>query len=86
MIDDLHGISRFPAVAGHEAVGVVEALGSAVDRTRLSVGQRVGVGATAGACFACEWCLSGRQHLCPDKDDLVLRGDRGALRHPGARR
>ncbi|MER6087603.1 NAD(P)-dependent alcohol dehydrogenase [Streptomyces bluensis] len=79
MIDDLHGISRFPVVAGHEAVGVVEALGSAVDRTRLAVGQRVGVGATAGACFACEWCLGGRQHLCPDKDDPVLRGDRGAF-------
>ena len=79
MIDDLHGISRFPLVAGHEAVGVIAALGSAVDRTRLSVGQRVGVGATAGACFACEWCLGGRQHLCPDKDDLVLRGDGGAF-------
>ncbi|WP_063734879.1 NAD(P)-dependent alcohol dehydrogenase [Streptomyces sp. RTd22] len=79
MIDDLHGLSRFPVVAGHEAVGVIAALGSDVDRARLSVGQRVGVGATAGACFACEWCLSGRQHLCPDKDDLVLRGDGGAF-------
>ncbi|MEU8475548.1 NAD(P)-dependent alcohol dehydrogenase [Streptomyces hygroscopicus] len=78
-VDDAYGISRFPVVAGHEAVGVVEALGSAVDGTRLAVGRRVGVGATAGACFACEWCLSGRQYLCPDKDDTVLRGDRGAF-------
>ncbi|MGS2590086.1 NAD(P)-dependent alcohol dehydrogenase [Streptomyces hebeiensis] len=79
MVDDEHGLSRYPLVAGHEAVGVVTAVGGAVDRTRLAVGQRVGVGATAGACFACEWCLSGRQHLCPDKDDLVFRGDRGAF-------
>lgn len=33
----------------------------------------------AGSCFACEWCLSGRQNLCPDKDDTALRGDRGAF-------
>ncbi|MFF3821015.1 NAD(P)-dependent alcohol dehydrogenase [Streptomyces bluensis] len=79
MVDNEHGISRYPLVAGHEAVGVVTAVGSAVDRTHLAVGQRVGVGATAGACFACEWCLSGRQHLCPDKDDTVFRGDRGAF-------
>ncbi|WNE97286.1 NAD(P)-dependent alcohol dehydrogenase [Streptomyces luomodiensis] len=78
-VDDTYGISRFPVVAGHEAVGVIEAVGSAVDGTRLAVGQRVGVGATAGACFACAWCLSGRQHLCTEKDDLVLRGVGGAF-------
>jgi uncharacterized zinc-type alcohol dehydrogenase-like protein len=79
MVDDEFGISRFPVVAGHEAVGVVEALGEAVDRTRLAVGQRVGVGATPGSCFACEWCLSGSQQLCPDKDNTVLRGIGGAF-------
>ena len=79
MIDDEFGISRYPVVAGHEAVGVVERLGSAVPPDQLAVGQRVGVGATAGACFACEWCLSGRHHLCPAKDDVVFRGDRGAF-------
>ncbi|MFD5749228.1 NAD(P)-dependent alcohol dehydrogenase [Streptomyces sp. NPDC127033] len=74
MLDDVHGITRYPLVAGHEAVGVVRASGDAVDGTRLTVGQRVSVGAVAGSCFACEWCLSGRQYLCPDKDDTVLRG------------
>nr|WP_307819161.1 zinc-binding dehydrogenase [Streptomyces sabulosicollis] len=58
---------------------MIEAVGSAVDGTRLAVGQRVGVGAVAGACFACEWCLTGRQYLCPHKDDTALRGDRGAF-------
>ncbi|MGW7614652.1 NAD(P)-dependent alcohol dehydrogenase [Streptomyces antimycoticus] len=79
MVDDAHGYSRFPLVAGHEAVGVIEAVGSAVDGGQLAVGRRVGVGAVAGACFACEWCLSGRQYLCADKDDTVLRGHRGAF-------
>lgn len=79
MIDDAYGISRFPVVAGHEAVGVVTAVGAAVDPAHLPVGQRVGVGAIAGSCGRCEWCLSGRQHVCPERDDTVLRGDRGAF-------
>ncbi|MGW4523892.1 NAD(P)-dependent alcohol dehydrogenase [Amycolatopsis sp. NPDC004378] len=79
MIDDEWGISRFPVVAGHEAVGVVEAVGDAVDQDVVAVGQRVGVGATAGSCFRCEWCVAGRTNLCPRKDDTVLRGDRGGF-------
>ncbi|MEO6086402.1 MAG: NAD(P)-dependent alcohol dehydrogenase [Umezawaea sp.] len=79
MVDDEWGISRFPMVAGHEAVGVVVGLGDAVDLTRLAVGQRVGVGATPGSCFACEWCLSGAQQHCPDKDNTVFRGIGGAF-------
>lgn len=79
MVDDEWGISRFPVVAGHEAIGVVVGVGDLVDRRRLAVGQRVGVGATPGSCFACEWCLSGAQHLCPDKDNAVVRGIGGAF-------
>lgn len=79
MIDNSYGISRFPVVAGHEAVGVVQALGNAVDGSRLAVGQRVGIGGRAGSCFGCEWCLTGRQHLCPDGDVTVLRGQRGGF-------
>ncbi|WP_234426491.1 alcohol dehydrogenase catalytic domain-containing protein [Streptomyces niger] len=79
MIDNSHGISRFPVVAGHEAVGVITALGDAVDRSRLTLGQRVGIGAYAGSCFACEWCITGRQHLCPAGDATVFRGDRGGF-------
>ncbi|GAA1968318.1 NAD(P)-dependent alcohol dehydrogenase [Amycolatopsis minnesotensis] len=79
MIDDEWGFARFPVVAGHEVVGIVEAAGDAVDQSLLPIGLRVGVGGTAGSCFRCEWCLSGRQNLCPHKDDTVLRGDRGGF-------
>ncbi|WP_068180846.1 NAD(P)-dependent alcohol dehydrogenase [Mycobacterium sp. UM_CSW] len=79
MIDDDWGYSQFPVVAGHEAVGVVSAIGSAVDPDRLAVGERVGIGAIAGTCMKCEFCLSGRQQLCPQRDDTVLRGHRGAF-------
>jgi uncharacterized zinc-type alcohol dehydrogenase-like protein len=77
LIDNAYGISRYPLVAGHEAIGVVVAVGEEAEG--LAVGQRVGVGAIGGSCQACEWCLSGRQNLCPRKDTLVLRGEGGAF-------
>ncbi|MET9231581.1 NAD(P)-dependent alcohol dehydrogenase [Lentzea sp. NPDC003310] len=78
VIDDEFGLSRYPVVAGHEAIGVVHAVGEAVGGS-LRIGQRVGVGAIAGSCFTCEWCLDGRTNLCPARDDTVVRGDRGAF-------
>lgn len=46
---------------GHEAVGVVHALGSAV--RGFSVGDRVGVGAIA-PCFSCGYCQRGFTSQC----------------------
>lgn len=79
MIDNEFGISQYPVVAGHEAAGVVTAIGAGVDTSRLRVGQRVGVGAISGACMHCEFCLAGRHNLCPRRDDTVMRGHRGGF-------
>jgi len=79
MIDNDWGISRYPVVAGHEAVGIVVAVGAEVDHRRLSIGQRVGVGAISGACMNCEPCLAGKHNLCSDRDDTVTRGQGGAF-------
>lgn len=79
MIDNHYGISRYPVVAGHEGVGVVTAIGAAVDPAMMPLGARVGVGAIAGSCMSCEWCLSGRANHCPRMDGPVLRGDRGTF-------
>jgi alcohol/geraniol dehydrogenase (NADP+) len=79
MIDDEFGYSQFPVVAGHEAVGVVSAIGALVDPDVLRVGQRVGVGAISGSCMSCEFCLTGRTQLCAERVDTVLRGHRGAF-------
>jgi alcohol/geraniol dehydrogenase (NADP+) len=79
MIDNDWGYSQFPVVAGHEAVGVVSAVGTLVAPDLLQVGQRVGVGAIAGSCMSCEFCLTGRQQLCAKRDDTVLRGHRGGF-------
>lgn len=53
---------NYPAVAGHEIIGHVTALGSQV--TSLKVGDRVGVGWQSGSCMDCEWCVQGDVNLC----------------------
>ncbi len=63
LIDNGWNISTYPFVPGHEIVGRVTAVGSAV--THLAVGQRVGVGWQRSACLACELCLDRHDNLCP---------------------
>ncbi len=55
---------RLPLVPGHQAVGRVESVGSAV--TGWTVGERVGVAWLASACGVCRFCLTERENLCPD--------------------
>jgi uncharacterized zinc-type alcohol dehydrogenase-like protein len=63
LIDNDWGISQYPFIPGHEIVGAVTALGSAVrDHT---LGERVGIGWQADSCHFCEWCRAGEEHLCP---------------------
>lgn len=51
-----------PLVLGHEASGVIDAVGSGVDEAR--VGQRVSI-EPGVPCRTCEQCLAGRYNLCP---------------------
>ena len=55
---------RLPVVPGHQAVGIVEAVGSAV--RGWSVGERAGVGWLAATDGTCDACLGGRENLCPN--------------------
>src|SRR5262245_15856241 len=70
------GFSQFPAVLGHEAVGRVVEVGRAAKG--LTVGQRVGVGWTAGSCMHCRQCMSGNHHLCPQATFTIV-GHKGAF-------
>jgi alcohol/geraniol dehydrogenase (NADP+) len=62
LIDNDWGLSSYPLTPGHEAVGEVAAVGSAVKS--LKGGDRVGVGWLAGSCMACESCLEGHENTC----------------------
>lgn len=70
------GISSYPAVLGHEAVGRVTAVGSAAKG--IKVGQHVGVGWNSGSCMHCRQCLSGDQHLCAQAQATIV-GHRGGF-------
>ncbi|WP_411825342.1 NADPH-dependent aldehyde reductase Ahr [Luteolibacter sp. AS25] len=70
MIDNDWGMTEYPLVPGHEAIGIIEKVGEQVKG--LSVGDRVGLGWIAGSCLSCEPCLSGRQQLCPDSDHMIV--------------
>jgi uncharacterized zinc-type alcohol dehydrogenase-like protein len=65
---DLHqardewGGGIFPMVPGHEIVGIVTGVGSAV--TRFNVGDRVGVGCMVDSCNDCPDCHEGLEQYC----------------------
>lgn len=63
-IDDYYDITKYPFVPGHEVVGYVSELGSAV--SELKEGDRVGIGWQGRSCGRCEWCQKGEEHLCMD--------------------
>jgi alcohol dehydrogenase, propanol-preferring len=65
---DLHVVDgelagpKLPIIPGHEIVGRVELVGSAVQG--LEVGQRVGIPWLGYACGRCPYCMTGRENLC----------------------
>jgi uncharacterized zinc-type alcohol dehydrogenase-like protein len=70
------GISQYPAVLGHEAVGRVTAFGPATKG--VAIGQRVGVGWFSGSDMYCRQCMSGNHHLCPQAQATII-GHRGGF-------
>jgi (R,R)-butanediol dehydrogenase/meso-butanediol dehydrogenase/diacetyl reductase len=63
-----------PVVLGHEFIGVVEEVGSAVDR--FAVGDRVAAGAGVW-CGRCDWCRRGQTNLCASYWTFGLSADGG---------
>jgi propanol-preferring alcohol dehydrogenase len=68
---DLHAASgdwplkpSLPFIPGHEAIGIVTAIGR--DVTAVKEGDRVGVPWLYSACGHCEYCLSAWETVCPD--------------------
>ncbi|WON73440.1 NADPH-dependent aldehyde reductase Ahr [Nitrosospira sp. Is2] len=70
------GVSQYPVILGHEAVGRITAVGDQVKGLR--VGQRVGVGWTSASCMHCDQCMTGNQHLCRQAVATII-GHRGGF-------
>jgi threonine dehydrogenase-like Zn-dependent dehydrogenase len=71
------GHSSYPMRLGHEWAGTVASLGSGVDSGWL--GRRV-MGDTQLGDQTCRRCRKGNQHVCENRYELGVRGDRpGAL-------
>lgn len=70
MLNNDWGMSAYPFVPGHEAIGTVVALGS--QAKGLEIGQRVGVGWTAHSCLSCPQCVGGEQHLCATNQGTIV--------------
>ncbi len=69
-IDDYYGITTFPFVPGHEIVGNVTEIGSAV--VGLKINDRVGIGWQGRSCGQCEWCLKGETQLCMEIEKTTV--------------
>ncbi len=70
---DLHAVDgdwplkpTLPFIPGHEAIGIVVALGAGV--TAVKKGERVGVPWLHSACGHCEFCLAAREPVCADAE------------------
>lgn len=67
--------STLPIVPGHEVVGVVrrKAEGvTATTATSVREGDRVGIQPLYSSCLKCEYCMSGKEHLC---DSAEITGE-----------
>jgi len=62
LVDNDWGVTVYPHVAGHEGVGFITKVGTAV--SQFKVGERVGVAWIQSSCGACKNCLKGEENLC----------------------
>jgi uncharacterized zinc-type alcohol dehydrogenase-like protein len=83
---DLHfvnndwGFSRYPLVPGHEIVGRVRAIGSAV--TKFRVGDLAAVGCLIDSCRTCPACRAGEEQACAEGATPTYGGVERGTRAP----
>ncbi|MFS4447562.1 NADPH-dependent aldehyde reductase Ahr [Maribacter sp. 2307UL18-2] len=79
MINNEWGMTEYPLVPGHEIVGEVIAVGSAVKN--VSVGQTVGMGWFSGSCMSCSSCMSGDHNMCDTAEQTIVGRHGGFADH-----
>ncbi len=75
MLNNEFGLSQYPFVPGHEAIGRIVAVGR--DAKFVEVGQTVGVGWYSGSCLHCYQCLTGDHNMCATAE-MTMLGRHGA--------
>jgi alcohol dehydrogenase (NADP+) len=73
--DEWHGFmpTTYPCVPGHEIVGRVTAVGSAV--TKFNEGDIAAVGCMVDSCRKCPSCLAGEEQYCENHLTLTYNGE-----------
>jgi uncharacterized zinc-type alcohol dehydrogenase-like protein len=76
MLNNEWGMTQYPLVPGHEAIGKVTAVGE--EAKFVKVGQTVGLGWNSGSCLHCHPCLSGDHNMCQSLESTIV-GRAGAF-------
>jgi uncharacterized zinc-type alcohol dehydrogenase-like protein len=76
MLDNEWGMTKYPFVPGHEAVGTVRAVGARV--ATVKPGDRVGLGWYSRSCMRCRQCMGGDHNLCTTAEATII-GRHGAF-------
>lgn len=74
------GVSLYPMVPGHEIVGLVEDVGSAVKK--FKVGDKVGVGCMVNSCGKCSSCNHGDEQFCEVHTAFTYNSTENDLKTP----
>ena len=64
------GMTQYPFVPGHEAIGRVVAMGP--DAKLVERGQIVGLGWNSGSCLFCKQCLAGDHNMCATLEQTIV--------------
>lgn len=65
-LDEIEGRTpppRYPVTPGHQVVGLIDKIGPGVQERKID--ERVGVAWFYSSCNHCQWCLTGKENLCP---------------------
>ncbi len=73
---------KLPLVIGHQVVGTIERLGTAVKRFRM--GQRVGIPWLGKTCQKCSYCIGGQENLCAQARFTGYHSDGGFAEYTAA--
>ena len=79
MLNNHWGITSYPLIPGHEVVGRVVSVGSAVNPD--VIGELRGLGWISGSCCHCIQCLGGTGNLCASLEATIVGRQGGFASH-----